>query len=93
MIRYFLFIAFAFLTGAAVADEIGSVQVFLTPDEGRDKLFPDAVEFVREVQHLDVVVKRRVAADLGLAFADDSLEVFLAYGKGHAFQGYAIVSE
>jgi hypothetical protein len=95
MFRYISFIAFAFLTltGAAVADEIGNGQVFLTPDEGRIKLFPDAVEFVREVQHLGVVVKQRLAADLGRAFADDSLEVYLAYGEGHAFQGYAIVSE
>ena len=83
----------AFCAGVAGADEIGSIQVFLTPDEGRDKLFPEAVEFVHEVRYLDAAAKQRLTAELGRGFADDSLDVYLAYGEGRALQGYAIVSE
>lgn len=91
MLRYA--IIFALCAGAIDADEIGSIQVFMTPEEGRDKLFPEAAEFVREVQHLDAAAKAVLEADLGRGFADDSLDVYLAYGAGRAFLGYAIISE
>lgn len=88
---YFALIALC--AGAAQADEIGAIRVFMTPGEGRAKLFPEAVEFVPEVRHLDAAAKEQLEADLGRAFADDSLEVQLAYGEGHSFLGYAIATE
>ena len=93
MIKITITVFIALLAGTAGADEIGSIQVYLTAEQGRDKLFPDAAEFVREVRHLDAAAKQRLTTDLGRAFADDSLEVYLAYGEGRVFQGYAIVSE
>ena len=86
-------VIFALCAGAVAADEIGSIQVFMTPGEGRDKLFPEAAEFVREVRQLDAAAKVELAAKLGRGFADDSLDVYLAYGAGCSFLGYAIVSE
>ena len=86
-------VIFALCAGAVAADEIGSIQVFMTPGEGRDKLFPEAAEFVREVRQLDAAAKVGLAAELGRGFADDSLDVYLAYGAGRSFLGYAIVSE
>ena len=67
-------VIFALCAGAVAADEIGSIQVFMTPGEGRDKLFPEAAEFVREVRQLDAAAKVGLAAELGRGFADDSLD-------------------
>jgi hypothetical protein len=86
-------IAFIALCVSAGADGIGSIQVFLTPDEGRGKLFPNAVEFVHEVQHLNKAAKEQLVGKLGRDFADDSLDVYLAYGEGRVLQGYAIAAE
>ncbi len=79
--------------GVAAADEIGSIQVYMTPEEGRDKLFPGAAEFVREVQSIDSQAKAGLETNLGRAFADDSLEVYRAYDAKRVLLGYAIISE
>ena len=86
-------LSIALCAGAVAADEIGSVQVYMTPEQGRAKLFPDAVEFACEVQHLDAAAKAGLVAQLGRAFADDSLEVYIAYGEDRTLLGYTIVSE
>jgi len=77
----------------ARADEIGTVQVYLSPEEGRAKIFPAAVRFERELHRLSPAVKVDLIEQLGRNFADDSLAVDLAYGKSGALLGYAIVAE
>ncbi len=81
------------LTSLALADEIGTVQVYLSPAEGRAKIFPQAVRFEREVHFLPPAAKVELVEELGRAFAEDSLAVDLAYGKDGALLGYAIVLE
>ena len=83
----------ALCANAALADPIGSIQVFMTPAEGRAKIFPQAGHFVRQVQHLDPAAKAELAADLGRALAEDSLVVHLAHGDEGALLGYAITTE
>lgn len=77
----------------AAADEIGTVQVYLSPQEGREKIFPQAVRFAREQHAVQPAAKAELVEVLGRTFAEDSLAVDLAYDKDGAFLGYAIVSE
>lgn len=75
------------------ADEIGAVQVYLSPQEGRGKIFPKAVRFARELHFVQPAAKAKLVEALGRTFVEDSLAVDLAYDKGGALLGYAIVSE
>lgn len=93
--RVYPFLALLLLAAAAPAktDEIGAVQVYLSPEEGRAKIFPKAVRFERAQHFLQPAAKAELVAELGRTFAEDSLVVDLAYGKGGELLGYAIVSE
>ena len=93
--RVYLFLALLLLAAAAPAktDEIGAVQVYLSPEQGRAKIFPKAVRFERAQHFLQPTAKAELVAELGRTFAEDSLAVDLAYGKDGALLGYAIVSE
>ena len=75
------------------ADEIGVVQVYMTPEEGRQHIFPNASEFVREVRHLSPAAKGEWQQQVGHPFAEDSLEVYKALDRAGALLGYVMVSE
>ena len=77
----------------AGADAIGSVQVYMQPDEGRARLFPGAVHFESAVHHLSAPAKAELVEALGRSFTEDSLRVDTAYDEDGALLGYAIVSE
>lgn len=78
---------------SAGADAIGSVQVYMQPEEGRTHLFPSAVHFESVVHHLSTQAKGDLVKALGRSFAEDSLRVDTAYGEDGALLGYAVVSE
>lgn len=74
-------------------DEIGQIQVSLTPEEGRRRLFPEAHTFVRQARALDPGQATAVVATLGRPLERDSLEVYLACGPLGEVLGYAVVAE
>ncbi|MBI2506398.1 MAG: FMN-binding protein [Candidatus Latescibacteria bacterium] len=74
-------------------EEIGQVQTYLTPEEARRQVFPEAAAFVRQVQPLTPQMKAAAADELGRAFAEDSLEVYIALDQDQGLLGYAVVSE
>ena len=74
-------------------DSIGSIQVYMTPDEARVKLFPDAVEFRREVKPIPLSFKSDLERQLGRRFAEDSLTVFIAQDSKAEIKGYVVISE
>ncbi|MFT5087673.1 MAG: hypothetical protein ACI906_001886 [Candidatus Latescibacterota bacterium] len=92
MSPFFALLFFAVVSMAS-ADEIGTVQVYLSPEEGRAKIFPAAVRFERELHQLSPAAKAGLIETLGRNFSEDSLAVDLAYGKDGALLGYAIVAE
>jgi hypothetical protein len=78
---------------SATEDAIGSVQVFLTPDEARARAFPQAVRFDTLTIQLPTHTQGRLL-DRGLgAFADDSVAVYIARDSAAAPVGYAIIGE
>lgn len=74
-------------------EEIGQVQTYLTPEEARHKIFPAAASFARQVKPIPAAVKEELADELGRAFAEDSLEVYIALDQRQGVLGYAVVSE
>lgn len=98
MLRLVWFLAL--LGGGAAAQEpspteegIGEVQTFLTSEEARRRIFPEAMAFARESKPIPAPLKEELAGKLGRAFAEDSLEVYIALGQGQVLLGYAVVSE
>lgn len=75
------------------AAEIGSVQVYLTPGQARQKIFPGAADFAVEVRPIPAALKAGVEKELGRVFDEDSLEVYIAFDQDRALLGYAIISE
>jgi hypothetical protein len=92
-----LFLLLTLLYGAVGsrvdAYEIGSIHVYLSPEEGRQKIFPEALRFAREVRHLTPAAKDELERQLGRPFAEDSLEVYKAFAVDGGLLGYAIASE
>ena len=74
-------------------EEIGQIQVSLTPEEGRRRLFPEAHAFVRQCRAFDPGQAAAVAGTLGRPLPADSLEVFLACDLLGGVLGYAVVAE
>jgi len=74
-------------------DEIGQIQISLTPEEGRRRLFPEAHTFVRQLRTLDPGQAAAVVGALGRPLERDSLEVYLACGPLGEVLGYAVVAE
>jgi len=74
-------------------EEIGSVQVFLYPDEARMQAFAqaasfDTIMFAAPIHLQDELVERGVRS-----FADDSVAVYIARDSTAAPLGYAIIGE
>ena len=75
------------------AGRIGSIQVYLTPDEARRQIFPEASAFDREVRLVPAAVKDHLKRKLGGLVSEDSLDVWLAYDDGGSLLGYAATVE
>lgn len=75
------------------AEEIGQIQVSLTPEEGCRQLFPEAHGFVRQARAFSAGQAAAVREALGRPLATDSLEVFLALDAQDQVLGYAVVAE
>lgn len=73
--------------------EIGSIQVYLTPEQARAKIFPQARAFAREIKVVSLGLKAAIKKHLGRGFDGDTLEVYIAYGPDEGLLGYAILSE
>ena len=73
--------------------EIGSIQVYLTRDEARRKIFPDAAEFVEDYRPIPDSARAWVQRRAGRAVGDSLLRVDVAYAKSGDLLGYAIISE
>jgi Na+-translocating ferredoxin:NAD+ oxidoreductase RnfG subunit len=91
---------FVLLGGMAAAqepspseEEIGQVQTYLTPEEARQRIFPEATSFARQVKPIPAAAKEELAHRLGRAFAEDSLEVYIAFGQDRQLLGYAVISD
>ena len=71
---------------------LGSVKVYMTPAEARGAMFPGA-SFERDIRAIPAAAKVKLAAGIGGAIVEDSLEVWLAYGGDGSFSGYGIIAE
>ena len=76
---------------AAADDAATPIRVYYTADEARHKIFPEAVMFEPETHFIPRQVKLDLEGQLGRSFAEDSLEVHLAYDADDLV-GYAVVS-
>ena len=74
-------------------EEIRSIHVYLTPDEARLELFPEATSFERDVRPIPGSFKEDLERRLGRRFDEDSLEVYIAYDRSRALLGYSVVTE
>ena len=77
----------------AIAQKTGSIRVYMQPEEGRARLFPEAVHFESVVHTLSAQAKKDLVGALGRSFSGDSLVVDLAYDDEGKLLGYAVVSE
>ena len=99
MLIVLCFCVLIYSEGASFAEEppseaeIGSIQVYLTPEQGRTRMFPEGVRFEREIKHIPVSLKVELEQNLGRRFTEDKLEVFIVYDKADELLGYAMVSE
>ena len=75
------------------ADDIGSIQVYLTPGQARLELFPKADFFEREVRLIPGSFKEELERGLGRRFDEDSLEVYIGYDRDRTRLGYSVVTE
>ena len=72
----------------------GSIQVYLTPDEARRRIFPEASAFERDMQVVPTSVKAELKQRVGREVVEeDSLDVWLAYDDSGSLLGYAIIAE
>lgn len=77
----------------AIAQKTGSIRVYMQPEEGRARLFPEAVHFESVAHTLSAQARRDLVGALGRSFSGDSLVVDLAYDDEGKLLGYAVVSE
>ncbi len=75
------------------AEEIGEIQVSLTPEEGRRRLFPEAHTFTPQQRIFNAGQAAAVREALGRPLDADSLEVYLARDSENRLLGYAVVAE
>ena len=78
---------------ANAEDQKASIHVYYTADEARQKIFPGAVSFESETRHISGPAKADLERHLGRPFAEDSLDVFLAYDAERDLLGYAVLSD
>ena len=71
----------------------GTVQVYLTPDQARSKVFPEATFFAFQRRPVPAALKDLLGGQLGRPVLEDSLAVGLAYDAEDRLLGYAIVAE
>ncbi len=76
---------------AAADDTSTPIRVYYTADEARQRIFPEAVRFEPETHTIPRQVKLDLEGQLGRLFAEDSLEVYLAYDADNLV-GYAVIS-
>ena len=76
---------------AAADDAAMPIRVYYTADEARQKIFPEAVRFEPVTHFIPRQVKLDLEGQLGRPFAEDSLEVYLAYDADNLL-GYAVIS-
>ncbi len=76
----------------AAQDQATPIRVYYTADEARHKIFPEAVKFEPETHIIPGQVKVDLEKQLGRSFAEDSLQVSLAYDEADNLAGYAVVS-
>ncbi len=76
---------------AAADDTSTPIRVYYTADEARQKIFPEAVRFEPETHTIPRQIKLDLERQLGRSFAEDSLEVYLAYDEDNLV-GYAAIS-
>ncbi len=72
---------------------LSSIQVYLTPEEARRRIFPEASAFDRDVRQVPATVKAELKRKLGGEVSEDSLDVWLAYEGGGSLLGYAVTAE
>jgi hypothetical protein len=75
------------------AQEIGAIQVYLTPAEGRARAFPAAVDHEPTVFPVSVSLRAEVQARLGRPFAADSVAVYIARASDGTTLGYTVVAD
>lgn len=92
-----LALVFGAVAGAAGrqagAADIGPVQVFLTAEEGRRRIFPGADVFQSDARAISASLQARLQRDVGSPFHADTLRVHLAYDEHRQLLGYTVVGE
>ena len=78
---------------APTAQQIGTVQVYLTETQARDQIFPDAVAFERRVDLIDSTARAGAGERLGRRVEDDSFAVYIARDAQNRLLGYTAVTE
>ncbi len=82
------------MAGSVGTGAVGSVQIYLTPDEARTRIFPEAVRFESQIHHVPSSYAQASADTLGSSLdLADSLVVSVARGKGGELLGYAAVTD
>ena len=67
--------------------------MYLSADEARHKLYPNADRFERDIRAIPTSFKTQLEERLGRRFAEDSLEVYIAFANGGDPLGYTVISE
>lgn len=80
------------LATASVADPIGSVQVYLTPDEALAKVHPGS-RLERQTVALSADLQKALDQRAGRPFAGDSVSVYIARDSTDSVTGYAVIGD
>jgi len=92
-LRLLVFIVLSLGFKDALADEIGEVQVFLTPTEAIREIF-EGMATVDTIQtELSTEEIERISTEIGQFSADSSLVVLVPRGENGDTLGYAVIDE
>ena len=85
--------ATAFGAAEPSAEQIGSVQVFLTPEQARAGAFPQAGHFDERMIAVSPMLETKLRERGLLPFAGDSVAVYIAHDSTGVPVGYATIGE
>ncbi|MEW6754681.1 MAG: FMN-binding protein [Candidatus Latescibacterota bacterium] len=70
-----------------------SINAYLTPEEARARIFPQAAQFSRQVRPIAPALWSRLARETGRPWPADSLEAWLAHGGKGEMLGYCLTTD
>ncbi len=94
-VEWLLSLLFLVIVSSAPSDGQvrGTVYEYLTPEEARRIVLPNAVNFVSETIHLSGTEQRQIRSEIRRDMTDATATIDVGYDENGHFSGYAIIGE